>query len=108
MIGKPISMNEAIGEIDAYYAIEKVRKRFKRMFSGLGVDKYVDMYVYRLHSVPLRSLLDFEDRFVIFMETLEKSDSSGNTQTDITKEMIEKVRKAASLSKTINKRKKEK
>jgi len=108
MTRKPLSMHEAIGEIDAYFTIEKVRKRFKRMFSGLGVDKYVDMYVYRLHSVPLRSLLDFEDRFVIFMETLEKSDSSGNTQMGVTKSMVNKVRNAASLSKTINKRKKEK
>ena len=107
MTRKPVSMHEAIGEIEAYYTIEKVRKRFKRMFSGLGVDKYVEMYIYRLHSVPLRNLLDFEDRFVIFMETIEKSDSAGNTQLGVTKDMVEKVRSAASLSKLI-KRKKEK
>ena len=105
MTRKPVSMHEAIGEIDAYYAIEKVRKRFKRMFSGLGVDKYIDMYVYRLHSVPLRNLLDFEDRFVIFMETIEKSDSSGNTQLGVTKDMVEKVRNTASLSKLIKRKK---
>jgi len=105
MTRKPVSMHEAIGEIEAYYTIEKVRKRFKRMFSGLGVDKYVDMYIYRLHSVPLRNLLDFEDRFVIFMETIEKSDSSGNTQLGVTKDMVEKVRNTASLSKLIKRKK---
>jgi len=107
MTRKPVSMHEAIEEIDAYYTIEKVIKRFKRLFTGLGVDKYVDMYIHRLHSVPLRNLLDFEDRFVIFMETLQNSDGSGNTQLGVTKEMIDKVRNAASLSKII-KRKKEK
>jgi|10_taG_2_1085330.scaffolds.fasta_scaffold16588_2 hypothetical protein len=105
MTRKPVSMHEAIGEIEAYYTIEKVRKRFKRMFSGLGVDKYVEMYIYRLHSVPLRNLLDFEDRFVIFMETIEKSDSSGNTQLGVTKDMVEKVRNTASLSKLIKRKK---
>ena len=45
------SMLEAIQMLDEYFAIYKAERRLKRIFTGLGVDKFVDMFTYRIHNL---------------------------------------------------------
>ena len=44
------SMFEALQELDSYYEMERAEKRLKRVFTGLGVDKCIDMFTYRVQK----------------------------------------------------------
>ncbi len=104
MATKPTSMHEAIGEIDAYYAIEKVRKRFKRMFSGLGVDKYLRLFIYRLNSSKLHNIDEMEDKFLRFLERIKRSNESGNTNEKIDIITISRVRSELMIKRALKKK----
>jgi|TARA_Y100001973_G_C5019976_1_gene242687 hypothetical protein len=88
------SMFEALQEIDAYYDIGRAEKRLKRIFTGLGVDKFIDMFTYRIQSLKPSSVQNLNDQFVAFLQTLSESDISGTTNLGITKEMVQKCRRA--------------
>lgn len=88
------SMFEALQELDSYYEMERAEKRLKRLFTGLGVDKYIDMFIYRIQSLKPSSVQNLNDQFVAFLQTLTESDKSGNTNLGVTKEMVQTCRRA--------------
>jgi len=88
------SMFEALGELDSYYEIGRAERRLKRLFTGLGVDKYINMFTYRIQSLKPSSVQNLNDQFVAFLQTLSESDKSGNTNLGVTKEMVQRCRRA--------------
>tara|TARA_R110002012_G_scaffold200522_1_gene369479 strand:- start:304 stop:627 length:324 start_codon:yes stop_codon:yes gene_type:complete len=88
------SMLEALQELDAYFAIDKAERRLKRVFTGLGVDKFIEMFTYRIQSLKPSNTENLNDQFVAFLQTLVESDESGNTNLGVTKSMVIQCRKA--------------
>lgn len=88
------SMLEAIQMLDEYFAIYKAERRLKRIFTGLGVDKFVDMFTYRIHNLTPSNVTNLNDQFVAFLQTLADSDESGNTNAGVTRDMVTKCRSA--------------
>ena len=82
------SMFEALQELDAYYEIDRAEKRLKRTFTGLGVDKYINMFTYRIQSLKPSSVSNLNEQFVAFLQTLAESDETGNTNIGVTREMV--------------------
>ena len=88
------SMTEALQELDSYYELDRAEKRLKRVFAGLGVNRYIDMFTYRIQSLKPSSVQNLNDQFVAFLQTLVESDISGNTNLGVTKEMVQTCRRA--------------
>ena len=88
------SMFEALQELDAYYDIERAEKCLRRVFTGLGVDKYIDMFTYRIHNLTPSSVTNLNEQFIAFLQTLAESDESGNTDIGVSRVMVRKCRTA--------------
>ena len=88
------SMFEALQELDSYYEIDRAEKRLKRVFTGLGVDKFIDMFTYRIHNLTPSSVANLNEQFIAFLQTLAESDESGNTNTGVSRKMVRRCRTA--------------
>ena len=88
------SMHEALQELDSYYEIERAEKCLKRVFTGLGVDKFINMFTYRIHNLTPSSVTNLNEQFIAFLQTLAESDESGNTDIGVSRVMVRKCRTA--------------
>ena len=101
------SMFEALQELDAYYEIDRAEKRLKRTFTGLGVDKYINMFTYRIQSLKPSSVSNLNEQFVAFLQTLAESDETGNTNIGVTREMVQKCRSANMILDSLRRKEKQ-
>jgi hypothetical protein len=88
------SMHEALQELDSYYEIERAEKCLKRVFTGLGVDKFINMFTYRIHNLTPSSVTNLNEQFIAFLQVMVESDESGNTNAGINRELVRKCRTA--------------
>ena len=101
---RPLSMLEARQLIDWYFEKGRIKASLERTFAGLGVDKYLRLFIYRLNSSKLHSVDEMEDKFLRFLERIKRSNESGNTNEKINIITISRVRSELMIKRALKKK----